>query len=106
MEVNMKVEWQSCFRVSISLFLLYLCITYWGAAVNFAGLVFGAAVPILIGCVMAFLVNIVMSFYEKHYFVTSINPNIQKSRRPVCMMAAFFSLIAVVYLIIMLVQEW
>ena len=27
----MKVDWKSCVRIGISVFLLYLCITYWPA---------------------------------------------------------------------------
>ncbi|MBQ7839364.1 MAG: AI-2E family transporter [Lachnospiraceae bacterium] len=104
----MKVEWKSCFKVGVSLFLLYLCITYWQAAANVAGLMFGAAMPLLIGCIIAYLVNILMSCYEKHYFPKSTNRVLIKSRRTVCMAAAFLTLAAVVYLIIRLIlpQLW
>lgn len=104
----MKIEWRFCFKIVASLFLLYLCVTYWPSAANIAGLVFGAAMPLLIGCVIAYLVNILMSCYEKHYFTKSANKVLVKSRRPVCMVAAFLTLVAVVYLIIRLIlpQLW
>lgn len=108
MEEQRRMEWKFWFRAGVSVFLVYLCVTYWHTAVSFAGLMLGAAMPLLIGGVIAFLVNIVMRFYETHYFPASKNPSVQKSRRPVCMMAAFCSLAAVVYLIILLVvpQLW
>ena len=64
----MKTEWRSCFRIGVSAFLLYLCITYWPAFAGFAATVVGAALPLIIGCVIAYAINILMSFYEKHYF--------------------------------------
>lgn len=60
----MKMEWKSCFKIGTSLFLLYLCVTYWQSAANVAGLVLGAAMPLLIGCIIAYLVNILVSCYE------------------------------------------
>ena len=104
----MKIEWKSCFKVSVSLFLLYLCVTYWPSVANIAALMLGAAMPLLLGCVIAYLVNILMSCYEKYYFTKSTSRAINRSRRPVCMIAAFLTLVAVVYLIIRLIlpQLW
>lgn len=99
----MKVEWKSCFRVCVSIFVLYLCMSYWKVAAKFASMVLGAAMPLLIGCMIAYLVNILMSFYEKHYFVKTKSKAIKKSRRLVCMVAAFVTLIAVVFLIVRLI---
>ena len=104
----MKLEWNSCFKLSISLFVLYLCVSFWPTAMEAAGLVTGAAAPLLIGCIIAYLVNILMSCYEQHYFAGSNSPVVKQSRRPVCMTAAFLTLIAVVFFIIRLVlpQLW
>ena len=99
----MKLEWKTCFKVGLSVFLLYLCITYWKTVSAFAGLLLGAASPLLVGCVIAYLVNILMSWYEKYYFPKAKNKLLVKSRRPVCMIAAFVTLVAVVVLVILLV---
>lgn len=95
----MKVEWKSCFRIGVSVFLLYLCITYWPSFSSFIGTVVGAAMPLLIGCVIAYIINILMSFYEKHYFPKSRKPAAAKSRRPVCMLAAFITLVVIIALL-------
>lgn len=104
----MNIGWKSCFRVGVSLFLLYLCVSFWPKAAELAGLLLGAAMPLIIGCAIAYLVNILMSVYERHYFVGKTDRFVEKSRRPVCMLGAFASLIAVVYLMIWLVvpQLW
>lgn len=99
----MKIEWRSCFRVGVSIFLLYLCITYWSGAVGILSAVVSAAMPLLIGCVVAYIINILMSFYERHYFPRAQKPGLIKSRRPVCMLGAFITLVIVVILLIKLV---
>ena len=104
----MNVSWKSCLRIGASLFLLYLCINFWPKAMEVAGLFFGAAMPLLIGCIIAYLVNILMCAYERHYFVGNREPFVEKSRRPICMLGAFLTLAAVVYLVIRLIvpQLW
>lgn len=99
----MKIEWKTCFRVGISIFLLYLCILYWKNAAGIVSALLGAATPLLLGCVIAYLVNILMSFYEKLYFRACSTGIRAKTRRPVCMTAAFFTLIALIALILRLV---
>lgn len=99
----MKIEWKSCAKVGISVFLLYLCTIYWPFFANLVSSFFNAAMPLLIGCVAAYIINILMSFYEKHYFPKVKNAGLMKSRRPVCMLAAFVTLIVIVALIINLV---
>ncbi len=99
----MKFEWKTCFRVGVSAFLFYLAVHYWPAWSQMAVLLAGAAKPLFIGCVIAYLVNILMSTYERHYFINSKNQAIQKSRRVVCMTAAFLTLLGIVCLLIKMV---
>ena len=99
----MRIEWKSCLKIGVSVFLLYLCIHYWTGFMSFLGAVIGAAAPLLIGCVIAYIINILMSFYERHYFPKSAKKFWIKSRRPVCMLASFISLAVVVVLLINIV---
>ena len=99
----MEIKWKNCFRVGVSVFLMYLCIYYWSQAVGLVGAVIGAASPLIIGFVVAYVVNILMSFYEKRYFPKRTEKKFVKSRRPVCMLAAFLTVIIIVFLIIGLV---
>lgn len=99
----MKIEWRGCFRIGLSAFVLFLCITYWPAFAKFMGTFIGAAMPLIIGCVIAYIVNILMSFYERHYFIKSKSAALIKSRRPVCMLLSFISVVLIVILLIKLV---
>jgi len=98
----MDLNWKTCFRAGASLFALYLCVLYWPTAVRLLGELLGAAAPLLIGCVIAYLVNILMSFYERHWR-TPASPRLSGLRRPLCMLAAFATLFAVVLLVVPLV---
>lgn len=98
-----QIEWRSCLQIVASIFLLYLCITYWPIVSHLAGLVLGAAMPLLLGCIIAYIINILMSFYERHFFPKNSREIYKKVRRPVCMLGAFLTLIAIVSLICYLV---
>ena len=84
----MKIEWKQCFKVGISVFILFLCIHYWSAVGNLIGVFFSGIIPILIGCALAYLVNIFMCGMEKRYFPNTTNSKLIKSKRPVCMIGA------------------
>lgn len=88
----MNVNWKSCVRIGVSVFLLYLCITYWPAFTDLFHSLLQAAAPLLLGCILAYAINILMTFYEAHYFPRSSHSALIKSRRPVCMLAAFLTL--------------
>lgn len=99
----MKLKWDTCIKMAVTAFALYLAVQYWPAVGELLSLVVGAASPLLIGCVIAYLVNILMSLYERHYFPKSQKEALIKSRRPVCMILAFVTLVAIVVLVVALV---
>lgn len=99
----MKLTFKDCVLLVGSAFALYLGIHYWQALANLVRLVLGAASPLLIGCAIAYVVNILMGFYEGLYPSGKKPALLGKLRRPVCMLAAFLTLIAIVALIVYLV---
>ena len=99
----MKVDWATCARVGISGFVLYLCVTYWSSAVSLLNALLNAAMPLLLGCVLAYLINILMNFYEKHDLLKVLGPSLIRIRRPVGMLAAYFTLFLLVMLVVDLV---
>lgn len=96
----MKTEMKKYGGLLIGLFLLYLCIRYWDGAVEVIALALSAALPLLVGCVIAYILNILMSFFERHYFPKTKSKVVQKSKRVSCMLLAFVSLIGIIALII------
>ena len=99
----MKLDKNTLFRIAGIAFLLYLLIYYWGSISGLLAGLWMAGIPLLLGFLIAYLLNILMSFYERYYLVNSKLPFVQKSRRPVCMLLAFFSLILIVVFVIRLI---
>ena len=58
----MKIEWKGCLRLGVTVFVTFLAIRYWGSLTGAVGLIFGAAGALLIGCVIAYVLNILMIF--------------------------------------------
>ena len=99
-----EIKWKNCFRVGVSIFVLFLCCTYWKTAAGFLAKLLSAATPLFIGLAIAYVLNILMSFYERHYFTSKSEKQIvKKSRRPVCMFASFLTLCLIFLLVIRLV---
>lgn len=99
----MKSRWKLCLQAGISIFILFLCIHYWDSFINLVGLLLAAAAPLLTGCVFAYIFNIPMSFFERHYFTKSKKAAVSKSRRPVCMLLSFLSVVAALLLLLRIV---
>lgn len=99
----MKLSWRDCLKIGVSIFVLYLCIHLWPNAVSLAGTVIGAASPLILGAMIAYVVNILMSFYERNWYPASKNAAVIRSRRVFCMVLAYLSLLAVVVLIVALI---
>ena len=99
----MKHEWKSWLRLGVTLFGLYLAIHYWGPFSTLVVLMLQAAFPLLLGGVIAYAVNILMSIYEGFYFPGSTQGPGARTRRPVCLLLAYASLIGIVFLIIRMI---
>ena len=100
---GVKPGWRSCAMIGISIFVLFLCITYWPLASKVLVALLGAATPVLIGFIIAYPLNILMSFYERHWFLKSTKKAVVKTRRPICLILAVITLLAIIALVIGLV---
>ena len=99
----MKLSWKDCLKIGVCIFGLYLCIHLWPSAVSLAGTVIGAAMPLILGAGIAYVVNILMSFYERNWYPASKNAAVIRSRRVFCMVLAYLSVVALVVLIVALI---
>ena len=99
----MKHEWKGWLRLGVTLFLLYLAVHYWGAVSHGALLVLYTSAPLLLGATIAYVVNILMSIYERFYWPNSTRAAVLRTRRPVCLLLALASLVAIVILIIRMI---
>ncbi len=99
----MKIEKHTLLRIGIALFLLFLAIRHWEDLLGMLGTVIGAAFPLLIGCIIAYPVNILMTFYERHWFPRTKKRSLIALRRPVSIFGAILSMLAIVALVLRLI---
>ena len=104
----MKTETKKHITLFFGIFLLFLAIRYWDSLMTFFGVLFNAASPLLTGCVAAYILNILMSWYERHWFPQSKRKAIIKTRRIICLLFAILTLIVIIALVVALVipQLW
>ncbi|HBB71148.1 MAG TPA: AI-2E family transporter [Ruminococcus sp.] len=62
-----------------------------------------ALYPLLLGCAIAYLFNIILAWFERHYFPKTREGFISFSRRPVCLLLSFIAVIAIILLILKIV---
>ena len=99
----MKIGWKTFFKAGVTAAVLFFVMYYWKNAAEFIRLFWSAASPLLLGGLIAYVVNILMGFYEKHYFVNYHSPLVEKSRRGVCLLGAMLYLLLIVLFIARLV---
>ena len=99
-----SISWKSCLKICVSIFLLFLCINYWEKLSGVFSVALSAVAPILIGFAIAYVLNILLEFYERLYFPKlSKKKFIAKSRRPVCITGAILTLVGIVALVVFLI---
>lgn len=99
----MKLTLKDCSLLAGSAFVLYLAVHYWQSLANLVKLVLGASVPLLIGCIIAYAVNILMRYYEGLCPERKTPTALRRLRRPACIIAAFLTFCAIVTLVVYLV---
>ena len=63
-----KLEVKTIFSLGISIFLLYLAIHFWPSVAALIGGILAACAPLFIGAVIAYIVDLPMSYLEQHWF--------------------------------------
>lgn len=90
-------------QFALVLALVYLGVSYLPDILGFGGNILDAASPLIWGCVIAYVLNILMVRLEALYFPKSNREIIRKSRRLVCILLAFVILMVILLLVINIV---
>lgn len=98
-----KIEMKSLIKIAVVIFGLYLCIHYWPHAANLLKALIGTALPLVIGAVISYPLNILMSFYERHLAPKSTSKFLTKTRRGLSLTLAILTLVGIVAAIVALV---
>lgn len=80
-----------------------LIVQNFSIVITLIGLTFKALTPMLIGCIIAYIFNIILNFFEKRYFPKSKSKFILASKRPTCLILSFAIVIATIALILKVV---
>lgn len=94
-----KIENKILIKIALAVLGVYLVIHYWTNISGAVGTLFSAAAPILFGFVISYPLNILMNFYERHWFPKSKKKIAEKSRRPVCLIGSILTVIGIIALI-------
>lgn len=86
-----------------TLFALFLLTRYWGGVEQAAWMLAYAVAPLFGGFVVAYAVNIPMTFLEKKLFRTERSAFARTLKRPLCMILAFALLVALIFLVMTLI---
>ena len=98
-KITSKKLWKAGFILGV----IYLCITYLHEIGAFLGTLLGVLSPLLTGCIIAFVLNLLMKRLESWYFPHSQNQFVIKSRRPVCIFLSMLTWALILALICTLV---
>lgn len=96
----MTLQWKTCFRVAITFLIVYLLINYSNVFFNIIGVAIGAAAPLLLGCVIAYIANILMNFWERILFPKAKKKFLNAIRRPIAIILTFCSILLVTFLLV------
>lgn len=86
--------------IAVAVMILVKNLSYIG---GFISLIFTAIYPLILGCAIAFVFNIFLSFCERYYFPKHKNDFFAQSRRPVCLVFSICIVLAVIFFIMKLV---
>ena len=97
------VDKKKYIRIGVVALAVFLIIYYWSAVSDALALGVAAAMPLLAGIIMAYIINILMCFYEKYYFRNSKKAWINKSRRGACIILSLVTVVAILAVVVRIV---
>ena len=80
-----------------------LIVTRFDKIISWADNLFNIAFPLIIGCFMAYIINIVMKALEKNWFPEETGRRMARMKRPICLFASIFIIVGALILIVWIV---
>ena len=99
-----RKDWEKIIiRTIVSLTIAILIILHFDLAIKGISALVGFMSPIILGFVVAFVINVILIRLEKIYFPHTNNRFLKRSRRPVCIALALLIILAVIAFVIAMV---
>ncbi len=95
-------KYQKYIPMAIVGFVFYLAILYWKSFVALVGSIIKASSAIIIGLLMAYVVNILMIQFEKLY-QHIFKKKYQKAKRPLCIILSYLSVVLLFALLVSII---
>lgn len=86
---------RSTIKTIIFIGLILLLVLNFPTVINGIKNIYGVIFPLLLGTIIAYVLNILMTGYEKIYFPKSKNPQIIKTRRGICILLSLATIILI-----------
>lgn len=89
----------------IALMIIVICfvVKHFSLFGKLLAVAYNAVYPLLLGAITAYIFNIILSAFEKHYFPQTDTKVIRLTRRPVCIVLSFFCAAAIIALVLKIV---
>lgn len=89
----------------IALMIIVICfvVKHFSLFGKLLAVAYNAVYPLLLGAITAYIFNIILSAFEKHYFPQTDTKLIRLTRRPVCIVLSFFCAAAIIALVLKIV---
>ena len=95
----MKMEWKDCRRLVLSGLLLYLAVHYWSVLAGLAEICIGASAPLILGFMLAYMVNIPMTFFERKLKLEQRFPKLGSGVKPLYVLLTLAAVGSVLFLV-------
>ena len=98
----MIISTKDCVKVGVTAVLVYLFIHFCDKIFGMCGLLLSAAMPLIIGFIIAYVMGILMQFYEKKLPFEKLK-NGENWEPPLCLALAFVTFALIIYLAVKMV---
>ena len=88
--------------LGVCLFVLFLAVHYWETAAGLFRMLLAAAQPLILGAVMAYIINLLMRFYEDR-LLGRAGGALGRIRRPLCILLALASLLLILAFVVWMI---
>ena len=96
----MKKNW---WKIGLIILGGCLVLKYFEAILAFLSMLFGVGAPLLLGCVIAYILNIPLRFLERHAAWMDKKKWLAKLKRPVCILASVGIIVVILVLVVNLI---
>ena len=98
-----NIHYKSLIKIAVVAVIACLAVIYFNTIIDLISLFLNVSFPLILGAIMAFILDIPLRRLESIYFPKSQNKWIKRTRRPVCIVLAFVVLALIILLIVWIV---